>query len=498
LISTDRGLDPLGSLDDRTTVEITCSACLQRLEENPPPICCRCINERATCNNNLAEDFGNPRIGANCVENTVNCDEVFADCQDETCSNTIDDTLGLRQSEAPEPESCPQGFKTCCDPVDNQLFNDLSEFPVSGGELGVCNRSNIVATQDFHKGVICGKRDSTVYYNAGLEESFTNPGEWPWAVLIYDGDKYIGAGALIDNNVVVTAAHKVRDYTSSGSLSVILGDWNPNTRDEKEEYPELRMTVDCVRLHPEADLDNTLANNVAVLRLGEPAKLANLEQANVASTIILRNGVEPPLERPGDRPEGVASSNKLSNKGLIDLRLGLVTTGRGEDPLGGGPRVKDPLGRGQNIGSYRGSYINTVCLPRSRDQFEDYNQNCWVASWGTNQERQREVDLKILSKAECIRQLRPEFEARNVRNWSPKPSEVCAGGDPLKDTCRGEGGAPLVCYDPDYDQFYLAGLVGYGFKCNEGLPGVYTNMADPRVQRFVKSAFGRNNDFCER
>ena len=50
------------------------------------------------------------------------------------------------------------------------------------------------------------------------------------------------------------------------------------------------MTVDCVRLHPEADLDNTLANNVAVLRLGEPAKLANLEQANVASTIILRKG----------------------------------------------------------------------------------------------------------------------------------------------------------------------------------------------------------------
>ena len=45
---------------------------------------------------------------------------------------------------------------------------------------------------------------------------------------------------------------------------------------------------------------------------------------------------------------------------------------------------------------------------------------------------------------------------------------MCAGGDPLKDTCRGEGGAPLVCYDPDYDQFYLAGLVGYGFKCNEG------------------------------
>ena len=37
----------------------------------------------------------------------------------------------------------------------------------------------------------------------GLPEGFTNPGEWPWAVLIYDGDKYIGAGALVDNRVVV-------------------------------------------------------------------------------------------------------------------------------------------------------------------------------------------------------------------------------------------------------------------------------------------------------
>ena len=36
--------------------------------------------------------------------------------------------------------------------------------------------------------------------------------------MIYDGDKYIGAGALVDNNVVVTAAHKVRDYTRQGYL----------------------------------------------------------------------------------------------------------------------------------------------------------------------------------------------------------------------------------------------------------------------------------------
>ena len=28
-----------------------------------------------------------------------------------------------------------------------------------------------------------------------------------------------------------------------------------------------------------------------------------------------------------------------------------------------------------------------------------------------------------------------------------KPSELCAGGEKGVDTCEGEGGAPLVCYD---------------------------------------------------
>ena len=30
------------------------------------------------------------------------------------------------------------------------------------------------------------------------------------------------------------------------------------------------MSVSCVKLHPEADLDNTLVNNVAVLQLDSP------------------------------------------------------------------------------------------------------------------------------------------------------------------------------------------------------------------------------------
>ena len=107
--------------------------------------------------------------------------------------------------------------------------------------------------------------------------------------------------------------------------------------------------------------------------------------------------------------------------------------------------------------------------------------------------------MYLNSRSECVNKLRGEFTSRNVPNWSPQPSEVCAGGEPNnpnKDTCRGEGGAPLVCYDGNSDQFFLLGLVGYGFDCKNGLPGVYTNMADSSIQQFVESAFGQESNFC--
>ena len=246
---------------------------------------------------------------------------------------------------------------------------------------------------DFEKGVVCGKRDSRVYYNARQPKTFTNPGEWPWAVLIMDqrGD-YVGAGALVDNDVVVTVAHKVRSFTNNpGDLLVRLGDWNPNRRDRKEEIEFVTRQVDCVLLHPEQDLDNTLANNVAVLKL-DISKNSPLTQASVAGVIDLKsadfNYNEP--ERPGNRPEGVPGWNVIETDSILDTRMGIVTrdglvaTDRGQDALGS-PRTIVP------------NYYNTICLP-TENQFRNYNENCWVASWGDKQERQREIDLPLLSR----------------------------------------------------------------------------------------------------
>jgi len=250
-----------------------------------------------------------------------------------------------------------------------------------------------------------------------------------------------------------------------------------------------------------------LANNVAVLKLRPRDDFMVMEmKKNVKDVITLYSNAQDldievrtadDLERPGNRVEGVRGSRIIQTRSAIDLRLGLVADGRGLDGLGGRPGGgSSSSGRPSPISIVEPSYYNTVCLPSS-SQFRNYRDRCWVASWGNRQERQREISLPLLSSQECSRRLGNTFEEKGVPNWRPQPSEVCAGGVEGEDTCRGEGGAPLVCYDDSSDQYFLVGLVGYGFECNTTLPGVYTNIADPVVRDFIDDAID-NEDFCGR
>ena len=40
------------------------------------------------------------------------------------------------------------------------------------------------------------------------------------------------------------------------------------------------------------------------------------------------------------------------------------------------------------------------------------SERCWVAAWGSYLDRQREVDLPLLSREQCIDRLGPAFQAR--------------------------------------------------------------------------------------
>ncbi|XP_058055698.1 phenoloxidase-activating factor 2-like [Anopheles bellator] len=97
-------------------------------------------------------------------------------------------------------------------------------------------------------------------------------GEYPWqVVLLGPGDVYVGSGVLIDNLNVLTAAHKISDYTSGArALKVRLGEWDAAST--TESLPVQDFTVARYFVHPNFTVAN-LRNDIAVLRLSTVVNL---------------------------------------------------------------------------------------------------------------------------------------------------------------------------------------------------------------------------------
>jgi len=440
--------------------------------------------------------------GPTCLNN-IDC-RLFEDCSQEDGACGFEDLaqfVDLRSTN----QRCRRGQVLCCNPVPGDLFTSHLEDELSDNNLdqGICGNPDLAATINFEFGLACGKRDSRVYYDAvkseteGGEGEQSNPGEWPWSVLIFrrnettGEDDYVGAGTFLDTDVVATTATKVREYvTDPGLLRVHLGDWDPKDvgPNSREEYPHVTEKVSCVRQHPQFN-SRSLAYNVAVLKLaGEPEEERD---GGLSVADVVRPRTAP--RRPADRSEGVTDWSR--NKAKIDDGLSI-------DPVDERERRRNLLLQLTNEvdevdeSFVPPSYINTACLPIDNQQFQFIEgQRCWVSAWGNSLHEQRELEVPLVSKAECNKLLKPEFARRGVTSWpGVDSSEVCAGGEG-KDACEGEGGAPLVCLDKARDQYFVVGLVNYGFTCSGELPAVYVNMGDPVVKRFITSAF--NQDFCE-
>ncbi|XP_062555583.1 phenoloxidase-activating factor 2-like isoform X3 [Armigeres subalbatus] len=126
--------------------------------------------------------------------------------------------------------------------------------------------------------------------------------------------------------------------------------------------------------------------------------------------------------------------------------------------------------------------INTICLPP-----QDYNfdlSRCFASGWGKDvfgkegkyQVILKKIELPVMPHNDCQKALRTtRLGTRFILN----KSFICAGGEPGKDTCKGDGGSPLVCPIPGSpDRYYQAGIVAWGIGCGEkGIPGVYANVA---------------------
>merc|ERR1712200_357873 len=63
------------------------------------------------------------------------------------------------------------------------------------------------------------------------------------------------------------------------------------------------------------------------------------------------------------------------------------------------------------------------------------------------------------------------------RRFRLHSSFLCAGGITGKDTCKGDGGSPLVCEGPG-GSYVQAGVVAWGLGCGGDTPGVYAALSE--------------------
>ncbi|CAH1975254.1 unnamed protein product [Acanthoscelides obtectus] len=127
-------------------------------------------------------------------------------------------------------------------------------------------------------------------------------------------------------------------------------------------------------------------------------------------------------------------------------------------------------------------HIGVVCLPPQGDVVQ--SGRCVATGWGKDvfgkkgkyQVIMKKIDLPVVPNSECQNKLR---QTRLGKYFELHKSFMCAGGEPGRDTCKGDGGSPLVCpIGGRGDRYFQAGIVAWGIGCGEnGVPAVYGNVA---------------------
>ncbi|XP_055372217.1 phenoloxidase-activating factor 2-like [Condylostylus longicornis] len=128
--------------------------------------------------------------------------------------------------------------------------------------------------------------------------------------------------------------------------------------------------------------------------------------------------------------------------------------------------------------------VNTVCLPPPNTNFE--NVRCFATGWGKDQFGQqgkyqvilKKIDVPVVAHDQCQASLR---DTRLGKFFQLHESFICAGGEPGKDVCKGDGGGPLSCpISGQKNKYYQAGIVAWGIGCGGTNPGVYASVSHLR------------------
>eukprot|EP00092_Neocalanus_flemingeri_P075460 GFUD01093474.1.p1 GENE.GFUD01093474.1~~GFUD01093474.1.p1 ORF type:complete len:480 (-),score=113.09 GFUD01093474.1:19-1458(-) len=151
--------------------------------------------------------------------------------------------------------------------------------------------------------------------------------------------------------------------------------------------------------------------------------------------------------------------------------------------------------------------VQIACLPFITQEFERYlsiadvvsglvGRNTTVVGWGktdadqlvswdgVGSRKQQKLKLPILSKEQC---------KKKNKQFVHRDSQICAGGELGRDSCRGDSGGGLFIHNENEKQkntpWYLVGIVSFGSRdCGNGGAGVYTRVSSfiPWIEKNLK------------
>lgn len=125
--------------------------------------------------------------------------------------------------------------------------------------------------------------------------------------------------------------------------------------------------------------------------------------------------------------------------------------------------------------------VTPICLPPQNWE-TPIGHECTASGWGKHligqpgqyQRQMKKIALPVVEVRQCQRILRT---TRLGPYFRVHPSLICAGGSGT-DTCKGDGGSPLVCPIPALSyRFYQCGIVAGGVGCGGKLPAMYVDVS---------------------
>ncbi|XP_070067738.1 loricrin-like [Drosophila takahashii] len=146
-------------------------------------------------------------------------------------------------------------------------------------------------------------------------------------------------------------------------------------------------------------------------------------------------------------------------------------------------------------------HINLICLPPANWRFS-WNR-CIVSGWGKKNLNAisymnllKKIEVPLVDSATCEQQLKGPYTSA----FQLDSSLICAGGEAGKDSCEGDGGAPLACpIQGDPTRYEQVGIVNFGAGCGDPIAAAYTDVSkmkpwiDYQIQLNSVAGQGKDN-----